>query len=163
MTGWRNVMPRYAMAVISLVLLAACAADSGDRRATPGLTAPSDSASIEPADEAPSTEPATGTPVGPEDAVREYFEAGMTLDKARTLEVVCSADAEQFEEAEPIENQRITSYSIRASREVLGGLAQVTVNYVDASGTTDTVEVPVLEEADGWNVCFSQGYRLPGA
>ncbi len=159
----RKLMHRYAVAVISLVLLTACATQPGDGQATPGQTAQSESASAEPADEAASTMPAVGTPGGPEDAAREYFEAGMTMDKARTLDVVCSADEEQFEEAEPIESQRITSYSIRASREVSGGLAQVTVDYTDASGTTDTVEVPVLEEADGWNVCFSEGYRLPGA
>ena len=158
-----TVTRRCAVVVISLALLAACATGAGDDRTTDGQSAQSDSASTQPADQAPSTEPAAGTPAGPEDAVREYFEAGMTMDKARALDVVCSADGEQFEEAEPIENQRITSYSIRASREVLGGLAQVTVDYVDASGTTDTVEVPVLEEADGWNVCFSEGYRLPGA
>ncbi len=158
-----TAMRRYAVLAVGLALLAACAAEPADSSATGGQMRPNGSASTERADEAPSTVPGSGTTEGPEDAVREYFEAGVTMDKARTLEVVCSADAEQFEEAEPIENQRITSYSIRASREVSGGLAQVTVDYVDASGTTDTVEVPVLEEADGWNVCFSEGYRLPGA
>ena len=34
---------------------------------------------------------------------------------------------------------------------------------MNASGMTETAEVPVLEEADGWKVCFSEGYRLPGA
>jgi hypothetical protein len=163
MTGRRKLMHRYAAVAISLAVLAACTTDPGEGRATAGQTAASDSPSTQPAGEAPSTEPAAGTTLGPEDAVREYFEAGMTLDKARTLDVVCSADQEQFEEAEPIESERITSYSIRSSREVSGGLAQVTVDYADASGTTEAVEVPVLEEADGWKVCFSEGYRLPGA
>lgn len=154
---------RYVAMVVGLTLVTACSAEPADDEATAGVSAQPASASIEQGDEEPSAEAATGAVAGPEDAVREYFEAGMTLDKDRVLAVICSADQEQFEEAEPIAAERITSYSIGASREVLAGLAQVTVSFEDASGTTDTVPVPVLEEADGWKVCFSEGYRLPGA
>jgi hypothetical protein len=162
-SAWTTFRKRYVALAVGLTLVSACSNEPADGEATAGETGQRASASIEPADEEPSAEPPSGTATGPEDAVREYFEAGMTMDKDRVLAVVCSADQEQFEEAEPIAAERITSYSIGASREVLAGLTQVTVDFEDASGTTDTVHVPVLEEADGWKVCFSEGYRLPGA
>jgi len=159
----RHLLKRYLAVAVGLALVAACSNEPAGGAATAGETAQRASASIEPADKEPSAEPPRRAATGPEDAAREYFEAGMTMDKDRVLAVVCSADQEQFQEAEPIAAERITSYSIGASREVLAGLSQVTVQFEDASGTTDTVQVPVLEEADGWKVCFSEGYRLPGA
>lgn len=157
------MLVRYAAMAVALTLVAACSNELADSEVASGPTAQQTAASIEPADADPSAEPPDGTTAGPEDAAREYFEAGMTLDKDRVLAVVCSADQEHFQEAEPNAAERITAYSIGASREVLAGLAQVTVDFEDASGTTDTVQVPVLEEADGWKVCFTEGYRLPGA
>ena len=161
--GWTVFPLRYVAMAVALTLLAACSTQQGDDGASAATTAQSAAASAQPSDQATSAAQPNGPVTGPEDAAREYFEAGMTLDKDRALAVICSADQDQFQEAEPIAAERITAYSIGASREVLGGLAQVTVDFQDASGTTDTVEVPVLEEADGWKVCFSEGYRLPGA
>ena len=162
MTVGRHLLMRYVAVAVGLAMVAACSTDPADREATAAENPQGASASMEPSD-GPSAEAPVGAAIGPDEAVREYFEAGMTLDKDRALAVVCSADQEQFQEAEPIAAERITSYSIGGSREVQAGLTQVDVSFEDASGTTDTVQVPVLEEADAWKVCFSEGYRLPGA
>lgn len=163
MSVGRYLLKRYVAMAVVVVLVAACSNVPADAEATARETGERASASIEAADDDPSAKAPNETSTRPEDAVREYFEAGLTMDKDRVLAVVCSADQERFQEADPIATDRITSYSIGASREVLAGLTQVTVGFEDASGTTDTVQVPVLEEADGWKVCFSEGYRLPGA